>query len=162
HHATNVGRLFRPDGEPLTPNWRHLPIGYHGRSGTVVVSGTPIRRPSGQYKPAGSAGAGAGACPRAGFAARVGVLAWVGRVLGGWVWRPCGGSRFLQGGSPSMFSACACERLVGTGYPGLGITAAWAIPGKILWHNNLPVDSAARSARARTGQAAFTGDRACQ
>jgi fumarylacetoacetase len=47
HHATNVGRIFRPDGEPLPPNWRHLPIGYHGRAGTVVVSGTPIRRPSG-------------------------------------------------------------------------------------------------------------------
>src|SRR6266568_2976484 len=53
-HATNVGRLFRPDGEPLTPNWRHLPIGYHGRAGTVVVSGTPIRRPSGQTRPAGA------------------------------------------------------------------------------------------------------------
>ena len=51
HHAENVGRLFRPDGDPLTPNWRHLPIGYHGRSGTVVVSGSDIVRPSGQRKP---------------------------------------------------------------------------------------------------------------
>src|SRR5262249_40924606 len=51
-HATNVGRIFRPDGEPLTRNWRHLPIGYHGRAGTVVVSGTPIRRPCGQARPA--------------------------------------------------------------------------------------------------------------
>ncbi|MFF8288429.1 fumarylacetoacetase [Streptomyces sp. NPDC016309] len=50
HHATNVGRIFRPDGEPLTPNWKHLPIGYHGRSGTVVVSGTDIVRPAGQRK----------------------------------------------------------------------------------------------------------------
>lgn len=50
-HATNVGRLFRPDSEPLTPNWKHLPIGYHGRSGTVVVSGTDIIRPCGQRKP---------------------------------------------------------------------------------------------------------------
>jgi fumarylacetoacetase len=49
-HATNMGRMFRPDQEPLTPNWRHLPIGYHGRSGTVVLSGTDIRRPSGQRK----------------------------------------------------------------------------------------------------------------
>ena len=48
HHATNVGRLFRPDAEPLLPNWRHLPVGYHGRSGTVVVSGTPVTRPHGQ------------------------------------------------------------------------------------------------------------------
>ena len=49
-HATNLGRMFRPDAEPLLPNWRHLPVGYHGRAGTVVVSGTPIRRPRGQAK----------------------------------------------------------------------------------------------------------------
>jgi fumarylacetoacetase len=47
-HATNMGRLLRPGGEPLLPNWRWLPIGYHGRAGTVVVSGTPVRRPKGQ------------------------------------------------------------------------------------------------------------------
>ncbi|EFL34160.1 LOW QUALITY PROTEIN: fumarylacetoacetase, partial [Streptomyces viridochromogenes DSM 40736] len=50
-HARNVGRIFRPDAEDsLTPNWKHLPIGYHGRSGTVVVSGTEVARPSGQRK----------------------------------------------------------------------------------------------------------------
>ncbi len=49
-HATNVGAMFRPDGDALTPNWRHLPIGYHGRAGTVVASGTPIVRPCGQRK----------------------------------------------------------------------------------------------------------------
>ena len=48
HHATNLGRMFRPDAEPLLPNWRHLPVGYHGRAGTVVPSGTPVRRPKGQ------------------------------------------------------------------------------------------------------------------
>jgi fumarylacetoacetase len=47
-HATNVGRMFRPEGDALFPNWKHLPVGYHGRSGTVVVSGTPIKRPAGQ------------------------------------------------------------------------------------------------------------------
>jgi len=47
HHATNLGRLFRPDGEALLPNWRHIPIGYHGRSGTIVADGTPIVRPHG-------------------------------------------------------------------------------------------------------------------
>lgn len=47
HHATNMGRILRPDDEPLLPNWRHLPIGYHGRAGTVVASGTPVRRPNG-------------------------------------------------------------------------------------------------------------------
>jgi fumarylacetoacetase len=50
HHAENLGRMFRPDSEPLTPNWKHLPIGYHGRAGTVQVSGTPVVRPSGQRK----------------------------------------------------------------------------------------------------------------
>ncbi len=47
-HATNVGRIFRPGQPPLPANWRHLPVGYHGRAGTVVVSGTPVTRPSGQ------------------------------------------------------------------------------------------------------------------
>ena len=50
HHASNVGRMFRPDGPPLTPNWKHMPIGYHGRAGTVVVSGTDVARPHGQLK----------------------------------------------------------------------------------------------------------------
>ena len=49
-HATNVGRIFRPDAEALLPNWRHLPVGYHGRAGTVVVSGTDVHRPAGQRK----------------------------------------------------------------------------------------------------------------
>jgi fumarylacetoacetase len=47
-HAVNVGRIFRPGSPPLTPNWKHLPIGYHGRAGTVDVSGTPVLRPCGQ------------------------------------------------------------------------------------------------------------------
>ncbi len=47
-HASNLGRILRPGEEPLKPNWRHLPVGYHGRAGSVVVSGTPIRRPCGQ------------------------------------------------------------------------------------------------------------------
>ncbi len=54
-HATNVGRILRPNAEPLPPNYRHVPIGYHGRSGTVVVSGTPVRRPHGQVKAADAA-----------------------------------------------------------------------------------------------------------
>lgn len=53
HHATDVGRILRPDGEPLAPAWRHLPVGYHGRTGTVVVSGTDVRRPWGQRPESG-------------------------------------------------------------------------------------------------------------
>jgi fumarylacetoacetase len=51
HHAANIGRIFRPGDPPLPPNWKHLPIGYHGRAGTVVVSGTPVVRPTGQLGP---------------------------------------------------------------------------------------------------------------
>jgi fumarylacetoacetase len=54
HHATNVGRIFRPDQEPLALNWKHLPVGYHGRAGSVIVSGTEVRRPCGQTRPPGA------------------------------------------------------------------------------------------------------------
>ena len=50
HHASNLGRLFRPDSEPLLPNWKRLPVGYHGRSGTIVADGTGIVRPAGQRR----------------------------------------------------------------------------------------------------------------
>lgn len=76
HHATNVGRIFRPDGEPLTPNWKHLPIGYHGRAGTIVVSGTPVVRPQGQRKPP------AEQVPRFGPSVRLDIEAEVGFVVG--------------------------------------------------------------------------------
>ncbi len=51
-HATNVGSMFRDPKNALLPNWKHLPIGYHGRASSIVVSGTPIHRPKGQVKPA--------------------------------------------------------------------------------------------------------------
>ena len=49
HHATNVGSMFRPDN-PLLPNYKYVPIGYHGRASSIVPSGTPVRRPWGQLK----------------------------------------------------------------------------------------------------------------
>jgi fumarylacetoacetase len=77
HHATNVGRIFRPDSEPLTPNWKHLPIGYHGRSGTVVVSGTDVVRPCGQRK------APTDDAPTFGPSRRLDIEAELGFVVGG-------------------------------------------------------------------------------
>lgn len=50
-HASNVGKMFRPDQAPLLPNWKHIPVGYHGRASSIFVSGTDFRRPKGQYKP---------------------------------------------------------------------------------------------------------------
>jgi fumarylacetoacetase len=75
-HASNVGRIFRPDQEPLLPNWRHLPVGYHGRGGTVVVSGTPIVRPCGQRK------APTEAAPSYGPSRRLDIEAELGFVVG--------------------------------------------------------------------------------
>ncbi|EDV39575.1 uncharacterized protein Dana_GF24408 [Drosophila ananassae] len=62
HHATNVGIMFRGPDNALMPNWRHLPVGYHGRASSVVVSGTPIRRPLGQTLPEGAEKPVFGAC----------------------------------------------------------------------------------------------------
>ncbi|HUY42054.1 MAG TPA: fumarylacetoacetase [Candidatus Dormibacteraeota bacterium] len=50
-HARNLGRIFRPNAEPLLPNWKWMPVGYHGRAGSIVVDATPVRRPNGQRKP---------------------------------------------------------------------------------------------------------------
>lgn len=74
HHASNIGKILRPDSEPLSPNWKHLPIGYHGRAGTVVVSGTPVRRPYGQSRPPGAARPTYGACARLDFEAELGFV----------------------------------------------------------------------------------------
>lgn len=75
-HATNLGRILRPDSEPLLPNWTHLPVGYHGRAGTVVVSGTPVVRPCGQRRPPGAQ------APTFGPSARLDIEAEVGFVVG--------------------------------------------------------------------------------
>ncbi|GAB0090275.1 Fumarylacetoacetase [Sergentomyia squamirostris] len=62
HHATNVGVMFRGRENALMPNWKHLPVGYHGRASSVVVSGTPIRRPLGQTLPVDGADPAFGPC----------------------------------------------------------------------------------------------------
>ena len=82
HHAENLGRMFRPDSPPLTPNWTHLPIGYHGRSGTVAVSGTPVVRPSGQRKAPTDDAPTFGPSRRLDIEAEVGFVVGVPSVLG--------------------------------------------------------------------------------
>ena len=80
NHAANLGRLLRPGAEPLLPNWRHLPVGYHGRASTVVVSGSDIPRPSGLRPPAPEDGPGAP--PSFGPTRRLDVEVELGFVLG--------------------------------------------------------------------------------
>jgi fumarylacetoacetase len=82
HHAENVGRIFRPDAEPLPPQWTHLPIGYHGRAGTVVVSGTDVVRPWGQRLDTGESSPSFGPSLRLDIEAEVGFVVGVGSELG--------------------------------------------------------------------------------
>ncbi|MDA3627234.1 fumarylacetoacetase [Saccharopolyspora sp. WRP15-2] len=82
HHASNLGRLFRPDSEPLMPNWKHLPVAYHGRGGTVVVSGTDIVRPSGQRKAPSEDTPTFGPCRRLDIEAELGFIVGTGSDLG--------------------------------------------------------------------------------
>ena len=83
NHATNMGRILRPGTDPLPAAWRTIPLGYHGRAGTVVVSGTPIRRPTGVLSgPAGATGAGDGAGPVSGPTRRLDVEVELGYVIG--------------------------------------------------------------------------------
>lgn len=76
HHATNLGKMFRPNEAALKPNWKHLPIGYHGRSSTIVVSGTDIVRPKG-LRPRGED------LPSFGPSERLDIECEVGFVVGG-------------------------------------------------------------------------------
>src|SRR5476651_439446 len=83
-HATNVGVMFRGKDNALQPNWLHMPIGYNGRASTVVVSGTKVRRPRGQLKPANADHPSFGACKRLDFelemAVVIGQPSWMGAV----------------------------------------------------------------------------------
>ena len=81
HHALNVGRMMRPDN-PLLPNYKHVPIGYHGRASSLVVSGTPVRRPWGQTKPDGAEVPVFGPSRRLDYELEVGVFVGPGNDLG--------------------------------------------------------------------------------
>ncbi len=81
HHATRVGKLFRPD-QPLLPNYKYVPIGYHGRASSLVVSGTGIRRPRGQTKPATGGPPGFGPSQFLDYEVEVGMYIAAGNPLG--------------------------------------------------------------------------------
>ncbi|WP_409271424.1 fumarylacetoacetase [Neobacillus sp. SCS-31] len=81
-HATNVGTMFRGKDNALMPNWTHLPVGYHGRASSVVVSGTDIRRPQGQIKPPGQEYPTFSPCRQLDFELEVGCFIGTGNRLG--------------------------------------------------------------------------------
>ena len=81
HHARNVGRIARPDA-PLTPNFQWIPIAYHGRASSVVVSGTPLRRPMGQSMAPGATAPVYGPCARLDYELELGVFIGQGNAQG--------------------------------------------------------------------------------
>ena len=81
-HATNLGRIFRPNAEALLPNWRWIPIGYHGRSSTIVIDGTPVRRPRGQRRAPDAAAPEFGATRRLDVELEMGFVTGPGNELG--------------------------------------------------------------------------------
>ena len=98
NHAANAGRIFRPDAEPLPRNWKHLPIGYHGRAGSVIVSGTGVRRPCGQSRPPGAHAPVFGPTARLDFEAEVGFIVGTRSHLG----EPVPAGRFAE----HVFGVC--------------------------------------------------------
>ena len=82
HHATNVGLQFRPDN-PLLPNYKYVPIGYHGRASSVRVSGEPVVRPKGQRKPPEAEAPDYGPCRRLDYEMELGIFIGRGNALGG-------------------------------------------------------------------------------
>jgi fumarylacetoacetase len=98
HHASTAGRILRPDAPPLRPNWRHLPVGYHGRAAAVVVSHTPVRRPCGQFLPPGQITPAFGPSAGLDFEAELGFVVGAHNMLG----EPIPASRF----SEHVFGAC--------------------------------------------------------
>jgi fumarylacetoacetase len=81
HHATNVGSMFRPDN-PLLPNYKWVPIGYHGRASSVVPSGSPVRRPVGQFKEEGHASPTVGPSRRLDYECELGIVIGRGNPVG--------------------------------------------------------------------------------
>ncbi len=134
-HATRVGKLFRPEN-PLLPNYKYIPIGYHGRASSIVSSGIEIRRPCGQTKP--TEGEPVFGPTRAlDYELEVGVFVGPGNPLG----QPIP----IDQAEKSHLRSVPGKRLVGARHSVVGVSAAGAFPGKELRHHDLSVDRSSRS-----------------
>jgi fumarylacetoacetase len=149
-HAANAGRIFRPGAaDPLPPSWLHQPAGYHGRAGSVVVSGTAIRRPCGPSRPPGEQRPAYGPSTRLDFEAELGFVVGVETVLG----EPVAIGRFAE----HVFGVCLVNDWSARDLqawesaplgPFLGKSfgtsiSAWILPLAALEHARVPVPSAA-------------------
>jgi fumarylacetoacetase len=130
HHATAVGKLFRPDN-PLLPNYKWVPIGYHGRVSSIGVSGQQVKRPMGQTMFAGAAAPGFGPSQRLDYELELGLR------------RPRqrpGQPVTMEQAEARLVRPGAAERLVGARSPGLGVPAAGAVPVQELRDHDLALD----------------------
>ncbi len=137
HHATNIGKLFRPDS-PLLPNYKWVPIGYHGRSSTIGVSGDDFRRPKGQTLPPGASEPVFGPSKRLDYEFEVGIFVGTGNERA---------DSDRRGRRPRV-RLLPAERLVGARHPGVGVPAARPVPFEELRDDHLAVDRHDRGPRA--------------
>ena len=136
-HATNVGIMFRGKENALMPNWLHLPVAYHGRASSIVVSGTPVRRPCGQVLPDGQEHAGLRPSRLLDFELEMGFFIGPGNGA----WQPCCRGRRRK----THLRPGAGQRLVGAGYPEMGVPAARPLHRQEFRHLDLSVDRYPRS-----------------
>ncbi len=131
-HARNVGKMFRDPENALLPNWKHMPVGYHGRASSIVVSGTPIRRPSGQTRPDDNAPPVFGPSRLLDFELEMAFVTHGGK--------PLGESISTAEADDFIFRLGAVQRLVRARHPKMGIRAARAVLGQEFWFQRESVD----------------------
>ena len=138
-HATNAGRMFRPDN-PLMPNYKYVPVAYHSRTSSIIPSGVPFKRPRGQRKGPNDPAPTYGPSRNLDFELELGM--YIGTPIG---------TRRARPNRPSLgsyFRVLFAQRLVSARCAGLGISAARSIPGKEFRHQRLAVGGDGGSAGA--------------
>ncbi len=131
-HARNVGKMFRDPENALLPNWKHMPVGYHGRASSIVVSGTPIRRPSGQTRPDDNAPPVFGPSRLLDFELEMAFVTHGGK--------PLGESISTAEADDFIFRLGPVQRLVRARHPKMGIRAARPVLGQEFWFQRESVD----------------------
>ena len=135
HHATNVGSMFRPDN-PLLPNYKHLPVGYHGRSSSIVASGTPVRRPKGQTKADDAAAPTYGPSRLLDYELEMGFFVGPGNTMGETV--------TMAEALDHIFGMVIRQRLVRPRRAEVGVPAAGTVQRQELRHDGEPLGGHAR------------------
>ena len=150
-HATNLGRLFRPNAEALLPNWRWIPVGYHGRSSSIVIDGTPMRRPCGQRKPPDAPAPEFGPSRRLDIELEMGFVTGPGNQLG----TPIA----VDEAARAHLWTRARQRLERARHSSLGVSAARAVSRQVIRDDDFAVDRDPRGTRALSRGRAAPGAR---